>query len=327
MSYIKYVNKSMLEPLLKNNTVLKFAVHRNIYHPPELISRTYHKELIPYQVVDPGDYTPFTVGSITMTISNYNVKIEGAGTWEQYNPDINGMYVLFVTGNQQWFMGPGTYIPGGVGYVFTVESNSSFTATYTQNQWNLFVEEAWTNGEYVFEEDIVYEKAQNYRWGSRVRDGLTLSPYDIQDTEYVRNSYSEIIDRWPASRVYLGKQAFVYLGYGPRNEWGLSGTTVQNIYDIYTCQIGNPPAATYSWVYRGEIEFIGGVIPYDWYDTDTGTPGKQFSVTFLNNLYPPNQSLEGKFIGDFLRQEYKEASPGNYQNHSYYDVYECLQIN
>lgn len=341
MSYIKFNNKSIVEPLIRNETVLKLPIYKNFYHPPippELISSTVHKNLIPYQVLEPGDYTPFVVGSITLTVSSYNsinrtvtfsyVKIEGAGTWEQFDPRIHGMYAMFITGNVNWFMGPGTYMSGGAGYAFTIESRSTFTATYSQSEWSSFVEDVWTPGTpgyYELGEDIVYEKTANYIWGSRYRDGLTLSPYDLQDTEYVRNSYLELLDRYTPSKVFLGKQAFIYLGYGPRNEWGLSGSTLQHIYDIYTCQTGTPPTATYSWAYRGEVEFIG-IIHYVWYQTDGNVSGKQLSATQLNSLFPPNQRLQGRYVGDYLRQEYKQVSPGVYQYHYYYDVYECLRI-
>ena len=57
MSYLKGGSQSLIEPLKKGRKVLKLAIWRNVTHPPippQLVSHTFYKDLVPIQILEPN---------------------------------------------------------------------------------------------------------------------------------------------------------------------------------------------------------------------------------------------------------------------------------
>lgn len=330
MGYIKVKDKSLVEPVIKGEKILKAVMYKNVFIQGDYIDTTINDSNIVFSALDQAalyNYVitsmSFTVASFnrdnrTLTLTNFNIQGYSTGECE---------YIYLMSGNSNHYIGPayeygydGTV--GGYRAYFSI--NGPLTFNYTQTQWNEFATDNYSQGHYEMIEHTLWEEANNYEWTyyGRIGDTVQRNP----NVDLIGASSSDIYDKWQPTQSFLNKYAYIYLGYDYRGYYGAPGdpTSIAHIYEYYKCEISAPIVPTYSWVERGEYMF--SIRDANRYDINNDATGKQYSVAYLNANYPPGIANERKLAGDYLRQEYIQVSPGVYQYMHFYDVYECARI-
>jgi len=340
--------------LLKNG---KFAIDLLLFkqeyiHTPHAL----RKDSIPFEFYDGAEYydkllfifisisiNQNEINNLSRTLTNakFEFRLIANEGDSLYGPEV---YAQFITGNYESpnVSHNGTFYPSQIingqyvpAYYITDLIFENVTVTYDLIDWNKFYVEGFDTP--YIKEHILLRNRNVYNWKFSNRVGGSTISTAISTANYVYHNLLEpttIIntltnDYWP-SRTFSGKVAAVYIGYGPRNEFGLDGTAINYIYDHYIVVSEGPGSAPYSWViknrysipeiFEAETKDPSSPYYYDYDETDIGSTS--FTEEILNLAFPPTAENVGKIARNFISTY--EASGGDIG--SIYD-YWIIQIN
>lgn len=325
---LKYGNKDVIDVALGKKPIRELFSLKNVL---VTIPAVFDRSKIVYSTNFYIGYEGTESITVLFNVGSYNESLRQI-TFSSINFQANGRLSLGLpNGNISITVGnysnaiSGTFdINEGLGFWGLSGSFTNAIVTFNTTEWNNILVTP-SGSYYEIQKRMHFENNAHHRWKYQGRVGYSITYLDpvIKEFEYQDDINVSLIEsKIPPLKALKGEKIIKYLGHGPRNQFGLDGSAIQYIYDVWEVietDIPEDPEYYYIWELRETIEVYASYPPYDFENT---TIGKHYTETVLNGMLTPGLETLGTVARDLI--SVRQASPGVYL--STYDYWEIVRI-